>query len=187
MSCICIGLCNGYLKYCNGFLLFFFLLFPISNCIVSNISQELFYISTHDSLLDHYFQVEILWSLAEARNRQLYLSRQILSAPGYDDSKVDQPQDQHINICDIFFFPSNIVCTNLTIQEVVNSHSCILTGKRQDWYVYIFMYIWKWMNVCMYTYRSEKSLRRYGFTPSNTTFSSSINFMTEGTIQIHIQ
>ena len=96
----------------------------ISN--LSGASLPLYYLSTSDGILSHFFQLQHLWSITHSSNRAL--------VPVSFRSPNHHYDVDWINLCDIFEFPSDIICSGsddratsrLNRSDVVETHTCTM-------------------------------------------------------------
>lgn len=110
----------------------------------TNNKDPLYYLSTSEGLLSHFFQLQHIWSLTHA------LGRSLTPIPFHSESH--HPDVEWIHLCDIFVLPSDINCFSesigndsnyirqhkqyqvtqnmsiLTPPTVVKLHDCILLG-----------------------------------------------------------
>jgi hypothetical protein len=92
---------------------------------------SLFYLSTNDGLLSHFFQLEHLWSIAHSLNRTL------IPIPFHSGNHY--PDVEWVSLCDIFEFPADVVCSKKEPQSVTKSKDCTLLGIY-DWAIDPKMY-----------------------------------------------
>ena len=73
------------------------------------VTEPLYYLSTSDGVLSHFFQLQHLWSITHSINRTLL--------PASFHSPHHHHDVQWINLCDIFDLPSDIDCSHYNIQN----------------------------------------------------------------------
>jgi hypothetical protein len=101
----------------------------------SNNENPLYYLSTSDGLLSHFFQLQHIWHITHTLSRSL--------TPVSFHSESHHPDVEWINLCDIFIFPPDINCFNKSVGKnsnnkkqntslipplVAQSHKCVLLG-----------------------------------------------------------
>lgn len=100
---------------------------------ISNLSAApppLYYLSTSDGILSHFFQLQHLWSITHSSNRGL--------VPVSFHSPNHHYDVDWINLCDIFEFPTDIICSGSDYSgkdgatsrhnrsNVVETHTCTM-------------------------------------------------------------
>ena len=79
----------------------------------NEVTKPLYYISTSDGILSHFFQLQHLWSITHHLNRSV-IPVSFHSPNHYQDV-------EWINLCDIFELPSDIDCTGRVSDEIILS------------------------------------------------------------------
>jgi hypothetical protein len=110
-----------------------FLFGPENSSAIRNFSvasPPLYYLSTGDGILSHFFQLQHLWSITQSSNRAL--------VPVSFHSPNHHHDVDWINLCDIFEFPADILCSGsddsgndgatsrLNRSDVVETHTCTM-------------------------------------------------------------
>ena len=91
-----------------------------------NAAKPLYYISTSDGILSHFFQLQHLWSITHHLNRSL-VPVSFHSSNHYQDV-------EWINLCDIFELPSDINCSGHDTDVIykINGSNAVDLAKKSN-------------------------------------------------------
>ena len=96
---------------------------PIRN----NNSAYLYHLPTHEGLLSHYYQLEVLWIIANGVGLQKPIYEVPFRSHHFKEVK-------RVSLCDIFQFPEGIQCSCFTPEQVGRTQGyCPMLGFRSSW------------------------------------------------------
>ena len=98
---------------------------PLSSLGLSD-GKTLIHLPTSEGLLSHVYQLQTLWSLSRA----IHINKTIVEVP----FRSHHFPGEIVTVCDILQFPSDLVCSCETVQQVGNKQKhCPMLGFDVNW------------------------------------------------------